>query len=161
MGSTFWFLLPADAVATAGSVSESVQEEVSKTPSTDLDRPTLLIAEDDPANYKLFEVMLKRHYTLLHAWNGREAVEMFRSNRPSMILMDIKMPEMDGYEATAAIRLLSSDVPIVAVTAFAYPEDMRRILSSGFNGCLPKPVNADNLKRKISEFCPSEPRTEE
>lgn len=161
MGSTFWFLLPADAVATAGSVSKSVQEEVSKTPSTDLDRPTLLIAEDDPANYKLFEVMLKRHYTLLHAWNGREAVEMFRSNRPSMILMDIKMPEMDGYEATAAIRLLSSDVPIVAVTAFAYPEDMRRILSSGFNGCLPKPVNADNLKRKISEFCPSEPRTEE
>ena len=161
MGSTFWFLLPADAVATTGSVSESVQEEVSKTPSTDLVHPTLLIAEDDPANYKLFEVMLKRHYTLLHAWNGREAVEMFRSNRPGMILMDIKMPEMDGYEATAAIRLLSSDVPIVAVTAFAYPEDMRRILSSGFNGCLPKPINADNLKKKISEFCPSEPRIEE
>ena len=71
-----------------------------------------------------------------------------------MILMDIKMPEMDGYEATAAIRKLSPDIPIVAVTAFAYPEDMRRILSCGFDGCLPKPVNADNLKQKISELCP-------
>ena len=71
-----------------------------------------------------------------------------------MILMDIKMPEMDGYEATAAIRELSSDIPIVAVTAFAYPEDMRRILSSGFNGCLPKPESAESLKKKISELCP-------
>ena len=70
-----------------------------------------------------------------------------------MILMDIKMPEMDGYEATAAIRKLSEEVPIVAVTAFAYPEDMRRILSGGFNGCLPKPVSADKLKKKISELC--------
>ena len=97
---------------------------------------------------RLFEVMLKKHYTLLHAWNGREAVEMFTTNRPCMILMDIKMPEMDGYEATAAIRKLSSDIPIVAVTAFAYPEDMRRILSSGFNGCLPKPVSPESLKKK-------------
>ena len=125
-----------------------------ESPCPDTGQPTLLIAEDDPANYKLFEVMLKKHYTLLHAWNGREAVEIFRANRPCMILMDIKMPEMDGYEATAAIRELSSDIPIVAVTAFAYPEDMRRILSSGFNGCLPKPVSAESLKKKISELSP-------
>ena len=97
--------------------------------------------------------MLKKHYTLLHAWNGREAVEIFKERQPSMILMDIKMPEMDGYEATAAIRKLSEKVPIIAVTAFAYPEDMRRILNSGFDGCLPKPVNADNLKKKITELC--------
>ena len=114
----------------------------------------LLIAEDDPAYYKLLEAMLKKQYTLLHAWNGREAIEIFKRHHPRMILMDIKMPEMDGYEATAAIRKLSPDIPIVAVTAFAYPEDMRRILSCGFDGCLPKPVNADNLKQKISELCP-------
>lgn len=77
-----------------------------------------------------------------------------------MILVDVKMPEMDGYEATAAIRELSSDIPIVAVTAFAYPEDMRRILSSGFNGCLPKPVSAESLKKKISELCPREIRSD-
>lgn len=152
-GSTFWFLLPAGCISTSASVVEATPE-VPKRPCEESGQPTLLIAEDDPANYKLFEVMLKKHYTLLHAWNGREAVEMFRVSRPCMILMDIKMPEMDGYEATAAIRKLSSDIPIVAVTAFAYPEDMRRILSSGFNGCLPKPVNAASLKKKISELCP-------
>ena len=152
-GSTFWVRLPAGCVTTSGSAAEAI-ESPPESPCPDTGQPTLLIAEDDPANYKLFEVMLKKHYTLLHAWNGREAVEIFRANRPCMILMDIKMPEMDGYEATAAIRELSSDIPIVAVTAFAYPEDMRRILSSGFNGCLPKPVSAESLKKKISELCP-------
>lgn len=152
MGSTFWFLLPAGAVTAADPVTERVLADMSGVSGTDLDRSILLIAEDDPANYKLFEVMLKKHYTLMHAWNGREAVEMFKANRPGMILMDIKMPEMDGYEATAAIRKLSPDIPIVAVTAFAYPEDMRQILSSGFNGCLPKPVNADSLKKKFRNF---------
>lgn len=153
-GSTFWFLLPAGCITPAvplveieGGNPDSSREKSG--------RLTLLIAEDDPANYKLFEAMLKKHYTLLHAWNGREAVEMFRAYRPSIILMDIKMPEMDGYEATSTIRELSPDIPIVAVTAFAYPEDMRRILSSGFNGCLHKPVTAGDLKEKISELCRS------
>lgn len=153
-GSTFWFLLPAECVTTSSPLTGSPEGTGYTSPCTNSDRQTLLIAEDDPANYKLFEVMLKKHYTLQHAWNGREAVEMFKANRPSMILMDIKMPEMDGYEATAAIRKLSTDIPIVAVTAFAYPEDMRRILSSGFNGCLPKPVSGESLKKKISELCP-------
>lgn len=152
-GSTFWFRLPAGCVTTSGSAAEAI-ESPPESPCPDTGQPTLLIAEDDPANYKLFEVMLKKHYTLLHAWNGREAVEIFRANRPCMILMDIKMPEMDGYEATAAIRELSSDIPIVAVTAFAYPEDMRRILSSGFNGCLPKPVSAESLKKRYRSCVP-------
>ena len=98
-GSTFWFRLPAGCVTTSGSAAEAI-ESPPESPCPDTGQPTLLIAEDDPANYKLFEVMLKKHYTLLHAWNGREAVEIFRANRPCMILMDIKMPEMDGYEAT-------------------------------------------------------------
>ena len=96
--------------------------------------------------------MLKKNYTLLHAWNGQQAVEMFKEYHPNIILMDIKMPEMDGYEATATIRKQSGDIPIIAITAFAFPEDMRRILSSGFNGCLSKPVNANELKNKILEI---------
>ena len=159
-GSTFWFLLPAGCVTPAAPITGSA-EEVPESPGPTPERPTLLIAEDDPANYKLFEVMLKKHYTLLHAWNGREAVEMFRASRSCLTLMDIKMPEMDGYEATAAIRRLSADIPIVAVTAFAYPEDMRKILSNGFNGCLPKPVSADSLKKKISELCPGKGKRDE
>lgn len=152
-GSTFWFLLPSECITTPTPI-EKIKEEEFPLSRIKTDKTTLLIAEDDAANYKLFEVMLKKHYTLLHAWNGREAVEMFKAHQPDIILMDIKMPEMDGYEATAAIRQLSPDIPIIAVTAFAYPEDMRRILSSGFDGCLPKPVCADNLKKKILELCP-------
>ena len=152
-GSTFWFSLPSECITTSAPI-EGTQEEKSQISHVKADRTILLIAEDDAANYKLFEAMLKKHYILLHAWNGREAVEMFKANHPHIILMDIKMPEMDGYEATATIRQLSSDIPIIAVTAFAYPEDMRRILSSGFNGCLPKPVCADSLKKKLSELCP-------
>ena len=114
-----------------------------------------MIAEDDAANYKLFEAILKKLFKLLHAWNGLEAVEMFKAENPDVILMDIKMPVMDGYEATSAIRKLAPDLPIVAATAFAYPEDMRRILSSGFDGCLPKPVSADGLKKKIAELYPA------
>ncbi|MBS4766827.1 response regulator [Alistipes sp. kh20] len=152
-GSTFWFLLPSRSISALGSAADPA-EITPKVPCPETGEAILLIAEDDPANYKLLEAMLKKQYTLLHAWNGREAIDLFKKHRPCMILMDIKMPEMDGYEATAAIRKLSPDIPIVAVTAFAYPEDMRRILSCGFDGCLPKPVNADNLKQKISELCP-------
>lgn len=152
-GSTFWFLLPAGCITTSAP-AEKTEEKKPLISGENTAKTTLLIAEDDAANYRLFEVMLQKHYTLLHAWNGREAVEMFKANRPHLILMDIKMPEMDGYEATAAIRQLSADIPIVAVTAFASPEDMRRILSSGFDGCLPKPISADSLKKKISELDP-------
>ena len=152
-GSTFWFLLPSRSISALGSAADPA-EITPKVPCPETGEAILLIAEDDPANYKLLEAMLRKQYTLLHAWNGREAIDLFKKHRPCMILMDIKMPEMDGYEATAAIRKLSPDIPIVAVTAFAYPEDMRRILSCGFDGCLPKPVNADNLKKKILELCP-------
>lgn len=111
----------------------------------------IMIAEDTPSNYMLFEVLLKRDYSLLHANNGREAVELFKQFHPKLILMDIRMPEMDGYEATAAIRKCSATVPIIAITAYAFPEDKERILSSGFNGYLSKPVNARELRKKIRE----------
>lgn len=153
-GSTFWFLLPAGCIRTSASVVRAIAERSAGETRPGPGEGILLVAEDDPANYKLVEAILKKQYTLLHAWNGREAVEIFKKHRPCMILMDIKMPYMDGYEATTAIRKLSPEIPIVAVTAFAYPEDVRRLLASGFDDCLPKPVNAENLKKKISELCP-------
>lgn len=113
---------------------------------------TILIAEDDDSNYILFHVLLKQDYCLVRAHNGKEAVRLFREYCPCLILMDIKMPEMDGYEATAAIRHLSSSIPIIAVTAYAFQEDRERILSSGFSGYFAKPVNGRELKRKIAEY---------
>ena len=122
----------------------------------DTDKTTLLIAEDNLGNYKFFECVLCKDYTLFHAWNGREAVELYEKYRPELILMDIKMPEMDGYEAAAAIRKISPLVPIVAVTALAFPEDLECIRASGFDDCLVKPVKVDKLRKTLLKFCRSE-----
>ena len=152
-GSTFWFTLPADSVTVSPTVTAKPPTDNQPEAHPGCGPLTILVAEDDPNNYKLIEIMLKKHYTLVHAWDGRQAVEMYSQNNPDLILMDIKMPEMDGYEATAAIRELSVDVPIIAVTAFAYPEDEKRILSSGFNAYLTKPVSSKLLREKIAELC--------
>ena len=79
---------------------------------------TILVAEDNGSNFKLIESILGKDYHLLHAWNGKEAIELYREYEPQLILMDINMPVMDGYEATREIRKFSLQVPIIAVTAF-------------------------------------------
>lgn len=66
--------------------------------------------------------------------------------------MDIKMPEMDGYEATAYIRKLSATIPIIAITAYAFPEDKERILQQGFNDYLSKPISSKVLRKKILDI---------
>ena len=116
----------------------------------------VLAVDDNPANLKLITAMLDDLVQEVHSCqNGRQAVELAQRMEFDLIFMDIQMPILDGISATQTIRQegCNQQTPIIAVTAFAYPEDMRRILASGFNGCLPKPVSADNLKRKISEFC--------
>ena len=107
------------------------------------DMPTILIAEDNLSNYLLFEFLLKKTYRLIHAKNGIEAIEFFKANSPQLILMDIKMPEMDGFEATTEIRKYSQEIPIIAITAYAFDRDKEKILNNGFNDYLAKPVNAE------------------
>lgn len=152
-GSTFWFILPAGSVTVSAAKTGTPDSDNQPEAHTACGPLTVLVAEDDPNNYKLIEILLNKQYTLLHAWDGREAVAMYEQHHPHLILMDIKMPEMDGYEATAAIRGLSADVPIIAVTAFAYPEDEKRILSGGFDAYLTKPVSRKLLQEKIAELC--------
>lgn len=123
-----------------------------KTEKINVGSPLILIAEDSDSNYMLFHVLLKNEYSLIHATNGRESIQLFMRYHPQLILMDIKMPEMDGYEATAEIRKWSASVPIIAITAYAFPEDKERILSSGFNAYLSKPINSKELKNKIREL---------
>lgn len=114
--------------------------------------PLLLIAEDNESNYLLFEYLLKNDYQLLHAHNGIEAIELFRENQPSLILMDIKMPKLDGYQATAQIRKESVTIPIIAITAYAFAEDEEKILNSGFDAYIVKPVKTEQLKQVIKAF---------
>ena len=110
----------------------------------------VLIAEDNESNYILYESMLSGNYELIHAWDGEEAVELFEQTKPDIILMDISMPKMDGYEATTEIKRKDSLVPIIAVTAYAFATDKERMLESGFNGYVSKPINSTRLKEEMT-----------
>ena len=113
-------------------------------------RSRVLVAEDNPSNYKLVEVLLRRDYDLVHAVNGAEAVELFRTQGADLVLMDINMPVMDGYEAFRLIRELSPAVPVIALTAYAFETDRRRMFDAGFDDCLAKPLRADELRARVA-----------
>lgn len=127
-----------------------IEEKTVPTTKATRKKPKILVAEDKESNYLLFESILEDDYELVHAWNGREAVDMFAANNPDLILMDISMPYMDGYEATRNIRKTSTDIPIIAVTAYAFSSDKERIMENGFNSYVSKPVNADRLLNEIN-----------
>ena len=147
-GATFWFTLHYKQ-------PETVEKPLPKKTQTifiEKDKLIILIAEDNESNYKLFESILKYDYHLIHAWDGQEAVNMFKEYNPQIILMDINMPVLNGYEATKEIRKYSAKVPIIAVTAFAYASDEQQVMESGFDGYMPKPINARQLKAQLTDI---------
>ena len=145
-GSTFWFTLPY----IPADIKKAEEEQVIQPEKVKKNDLTILIAEDNESNYRLYNSILGNDYRLLHAWNGKEAVEMYRQYHPHLILMDINMPEMDGYESTREIRKISTTVPIVAVTAYAYTSDEKKVMERGFNGYMAKPIKAPALKREVT-----------
>ncbi len=151
-GSLFWFTIPYVPVEPINSIKppEKTGGCLANVPRDQ--RPAILIAEDNSDNYKLYETVLQKDYNLLHALNGREAVQLYKEYLPSLVLMDLKMPEMGGYEAAGEIRKLSDRVVIVAVTAFAFAEDEQRVYHSGFNDYITKPIRVGVLKEKVREF---------
>lgn len=146
-GSTFWFTLPYRPVELK-MVKQQKEHRLHKVEN----KLTILIAEDNNSNFQLFESILKHEYNILHAWDGEEAVELFKKHNPHLILMDINMPKKSGYEATQMIREVSPTVPIMAVTAYVYAEDEQRILSSGFDAYTSKPINAQKLQKDIIDL---------
>ncbi len=120
----------------------------------------VLVAEDMIVNAQILMMVLEmREITADHAENGKIAVEMFRKSEPgfySAILMDVRMPEMDGLEAAAAIRALdhpdAKKIPIIALTANAFDEDVQRSLRAGMNAHLSKPVEPENLFQSLQEL---------
>ena len=113
-------------------------------------RPRVLVAEDNPSNYKLVEVLLRRDYDLAHAVNGAEAVKLFRAQGADLVLMAITMPVVDGYEALRLIRELSPAVPVIALTAYAFETDRRRMFGAGFDDFLAKPFRADEFRARVA-----------
>jgi CheY-like chemotaxis protein len=116
----------------------------------------ILVAEDNPINQLVAVRLLEKHgHTVAVACNGREAVAAVQGGGFDLVLMDIQMPEMDGLEATAAIRAAESGaarrLPILALTALAMVGDRERCLAAGMDGYLTKPVQGDHLLRAVAE----------
>jgi CheY-like chemotaxis protein len=121
----------------------------------------VLVAEDNPVNQKLIGALLRRLGARVEmVANGREAVAATRSVRYDVVLMDCQMPEMDGLEATAAIRAHEAGTgvhtPIIAVTANAMAGDAERCVAAGMDDYLSKPVAIAQLERALRRWCPAE-----
>jgi len=112
----------------------------------------ILIAEDNDSNYILMTYILKKYYQFERAKNGKEAVEMVEKNDYDIVLMDIKMPVMDGLEATKAIKEIRPELPVIALTANAFDSDRQLAMEAGCNDFLAKPVSSDLCLMTIKKF---------
>lgn len=158
-GSTFWAWFPCEAEIEEGEKAAQkdagamVQEplndprqQVASEPERQ--RKSILVAEDIDSNYLLVKTLLKR-FELTRARTGREAVELAAGSRYDAILMDIKMPEMDGIEATRRIREFDKTTLIVAVTANAFDSDREEALKAGCDAFVAKPIKKSDLEKLL------------
>jgi CheY-like chemotaxis protein len=147
-GSTFWFTVEASV----GRAPAAVPAAVAAAPSRPL---RVLVAEDNEVNQLLFVKMLERlGHSAVTVGDGRRAVEALQSQDFDVVLMDVQMPEMNGIEATQAIRALSeplSAIPILAITANVMPEQRSAYIEAGMTGCLPKPLTLSELAEGLAE----------
>ena len=117
--------------------------------------PRILVVEDNPLNLKLVrDVLTVSGYEVVAAPSGEEGVALAQTWGPDLVLMDIQLPGIDGYEALRMLRLnpLLDAVPVVAVTAFAMREDQERAARAGFDGYLGKPISVRALPSQVHEF---------
>lgn len=157
-GTTFSFKLPYQNIQASSHESLPVQEEAislniaPQTANNSPQKATILIAEDTDSNFDLLNAILGRTYNLLRARDGMEAVTMFDNAKPDLILMDIKMPNLDGVEATKIIRELSATVPIIAQSAYAFEHDRKAAEMAGCNDFITKPISQKDLKEIINKW---------
>jgi len=148
-GSNFFFSIPCIEI-------EDLNPKI--TPQKDYENINLsgkiiLIAEDEETNYVyLQEILQPTEATVIRAKNGEEAVRLAQTKpTPSLILMDIKMPILNGFEATMKIRSTNATIPIIAQTAYATPADRTKAINAGCNGFLAKPISSQRLLQIVYE----------
>ncbi len=150
VGSTFFLLVPlkTGSVIIPMDVPEKFHRK-------DKSGTQILIAEDDETNFFYLNALIthETNYNILHASNGNEAIELFKKNPGIiLILMDIKMPGINGIEAIRQIRMISADIPIIAITAYAMLGDEEKILATGCDDYLSKPISKSSLLGTMSKF---------
>lgn len=116
-------------------------------------KQVVLIVEDDEASYLYLESILRKTTAVVvHAANGQSALDLCLSREFSVVLMDLKMPGMDGFEATRRIKSLKADLPIIAITAYAMSGDEQRAINAGCDDYLAKPLKKEHLFKKLEVF---------
>lgn len=151
IGSRFWFTVPYEPAGLHRA------EDALLPPSHGLSqispgKPVILVAEDTDSNFQVLSAILRNDYELLRARDGDEAVRLVEQYRFVAVLMDMKMPVMDGLEATRKIKAVNPTLPVIAVTAYAYDHDREKALQAGCNDYMTKPMDVTELKQKLSEF---------
>jgi signal transduction histidine kinase len=152
MGSTFFFTLPFEEVP--DTYHRMAPEEEFVIPSYTWKDKVILVVEDDEVNFKFLEAVLQdTAATILHARNGFQAVELCKSiSKIDLVLMDIKMPEMDGFQATRLIREFNKKVPIIAQTAYVMENEWDRCFEVGCNDQITKPIEIKEFFEKVDRF---------
>ena len=149
-GSTFTFELPFQgniggmATNTRTQTTSVKTLRISNRPE-EKDMKTILVAEDEESNFELVRIVLQKRYRLLRAHNGIEAVTMNEDEHPDLILMDIRMPEMNGLDATRIIKEVNHETPVIALSAYAFDENIREALAAGCDEFMAKPFRVEDL----------------
>jgi CheY-like chemotaxis protein len=116
-------------------------------------KPRVLIVEDNVDNFELVRYLLVRAgYEVISAANGREGVDMVRANPPDLILMDLSLPELDGWDATRILKSdpATHDIPILALTAHTLPHERKRALDAGIDGYISKPIKVASFDKLVA-----------
>ena len=149
-GSAFYFTLPVEKISNSNIKSPNTDTQEIKSKSN-----SILVAEDDEINFFYLKSLLAQNTKseIIHASNGKEAIEKFLQNPDiGLILMDIKMPVMDGLEATRQIKAINPNIPVIAITAYAMAGDEARIEDAGCDYYLTKPIKKKLLFEKMAEY---------
>lgn len=120
------------------------------------ERPLILVAEDDESNFKLIKAIINNRCDVLWARNGQEMLNLYEQHgeQADVLLMDLKMPLMDGLEATHIIRQSSPDIPIIVQTAYAFYEDQQQAMAAGATEVLVKPITLMALRNSLKKYVP-------
>ena len=155
-GSTFSFILPFEG--TIGGMNKNGRittnsRTIRATTKTDLkNAPLILVAEDEDSNFELVRIVLAKRYRLLRAHNGIEAVTLCEDEHPDLVLMDMRMPDMGGLDATRIIKEVNHDIPIVALSAYAFDENIREAKNAGCDEFMAKPFRVEDLLDMVQKY---------
>lgn len=155
-GSTFRFILPFEGTI-GGKAQNSRITTKSRTirinTKTDMtNAPLILVAEDEDPNYELIHIVLAKRYRLMRAKNGIEAVTLCEEEHPDLILMDIRMPDMNGLDATRIIKEVNHDIPVIALSAYVFEENIRQAKEAGCDEFMAKPFRMEDLLDTVERY---------